>query len=328
MLHGGKLLPKCCEAWARHFVEFARHLKEAGLPLFAFTVQNEPGATNGWENCLFDAQEERDFVRDHLGPAIEKSGMDLKIICWDHNRDDLFRRAHTIQKDPEAAKHVWGYGWHWYGDVRYDWWADPNDCSCFENVRRVRELCPDKHLWVTEVCQELGSHMGDWAVGERYADSIVRDFNNGCEAWVDWNLLLDQDGGPNHTGNHCSAPVIADPEKDLVFFQPCFFYIGHFSRHIQPGARRILSGASRASLEVTAFANPDGTIAVVVLNQTENGCLFCLTCGRRLVRYGVEPRSITTLVFLDEEADQAAAPEGQAAGGKDKEAAEDHEPSE
>mmetsp|Transcript_49972 Transcript_49972/g.154434 ORF Transcript_49972/g.154434 Transcript_49972/m.154434 type:complete len:608 (-) Transcript_49972:32-1855(-) len=300
MMNGGRLKEDCREAWAKYYVRFAEKLKEAGFPLWGFTVQNEPDAANGWENCVFSAEEERDFIRDHLGPALEKSGLDLKLLAWDHNRDDLFRRAVTIEKDAEAAKYVHGYGWHWYGDVRYDWWADPGDHSCFENVRRVHELCPDKHLWITEVCQELGSHIGDWSVAERYADTILRDFNNWCEAFVDWNLILDHTGGPNHVGNNCSAPVIVDVAKDRVLFQPSFSYIGHFSRFIQPGAQRILSSTSRAALEAIAFANPDGTTAVVVLNQTDNSAAFCLACEGFAVRCASEAHSILTLTFLSE----------------------------
>jgi len=307
MLDGGKLKPDCREAWAKHFVLFAEKLKEAGFPLWGFTVQNEPNAANGWENCLFSAEEERDFIRDHLGPALEKSSLGLKLLAWDHNRDDLFRRAYMIEKDPKAAEYVYGYGYHWYGDVRYDWWADSNDHSCFENVRAVHDLCPEKHLWITEVCQELGSHIGDWGVAERYAETLVRDFNNGTEAFLDWNLILDQDGGYNHRGNQCSAPVIVDAGKDRVLFQPSFFYIGHFSRYIKPGARRILSSSSRSSLEVLSVANPDGTIVVVVFNQTSNGTFFCLRCEGRIVRYYSEPRSITTMRFLGRETGSAEA---------------------
>jgi len=164
-------------------------------------------------------------------------------------------------------------------------------------VRCAHELCPEKHLLVTEVCQELGSHMGDWDVAERYAESIIRDLNNWCEAWVDWNLILDQDGGPNHNGNLCSAPVLVDAGRDLVIFQPSFYYIGHFSRYLRPGAQRILCSASRTSLQATAFINPDGTIVLVVLNTTDNSCVYCVACRGYLFRYNTEPYSITTFIM-------------------------------
>eukprot|EP00913_Durusdinium_trenchii_P026005 g24399.t1 len=204
MCQGGKLKQECRSAWAQFYVRFAELLKEKGHTLWGFSVQNEPDGQTPWENCLYR--------------------LDLKLIAWDHNRDDL------IYSDPEAAKYVWGMGWHWYGDPRYEWWADAAGQACFENVRKVHELRPEKHLLVTETCQECGAHLGDWSLAERYAESIIKDFNNWCEAWVDWNFLLTLEGGPNHVGNHCSAPVLADLEKDRVIFNPSYFAFGHFSR--------------------------------------------------------------------------------------------------
>lgn len=178
MCQGGKLKEACRPVWAKFYVRFAQLMKEKGLSLWGFSVQNEPDGQTPWENCLYSPQEERDFIRDHLGPELEKSGLDLKLIAWDHNRDDLFLRAHTIYSDPDAAKYVWGMGWHWYGDARYEWWADGGGQSCFDNVRKTHELRPEKHLMVTETCQECGAHLGDWSLAERYAESIIRDFNN------------------------------------------------------------------------------------------------------------------------------------------------------
>mmetsp|Transcript_70546 Transcript_70546/g.228489 ORF Transcript_70546/g.228489 Transcript_70546/m.228489 type:complete len:841 (-) Transcript_70546:76-2598(-) len=297
MLVGGKLKAECRSLWAEFYVRFARALEAAGLPLWAFTVQNEPDAQNSWENCLFSPEEERDFIRDHLGPALESSGMDLKLIGWDHNRDDLFLRARTIYNDPAAAKHVWGMGYHWYGDPRAEWWADAGSQVCFNNVAAVHDLRPEKHIIVTETCQELGPHIGDWAVAERYAESIITDFNNWCEGWIDWNLLLDETGGPNHVGNCCSAPIIADTVNDRVLLQPSYYYIGHFSRYIQPGAQRVLCTANRDCLEATAFVNPDETLVVVVMNRTEDGQDFALQHAGFVGRVQAPPHSITTFTL-------------------------------
>eukprot|EP00438_Fugacium_kawagutii_P000348 Skav204709 [mRNA] locus=scaffold3332:148085:165810:- [translate_table: standard] len=170
----------CRPVWAKFYVRFAELMKKKGVSLWGFTVQNEPDGQTPWENCLYSPQEERDFIRDHLGPELEKSGLDLKLIAWDHNRDDLFLRAHTIYSDPEASKYVWGMGWHWYGDPRYEWWPDPAGQSCFDNVRKTHELRPE---------------------------------NLGVAA-KDWNFLLNKDGGPNHVGNVCSAPILADRPGD------------------------------------------------------------------------------------------------------------------
>merc|ERR1712217_197275 len=147
---------------------------------------------------------------------------------------------------------------------------------------------------------EGGPHIGDWKLGERYAENMIKDFNNWTEAWIDWNLILDLKGGPNHVNNMCSAPVLVDSTRDLIVYQSSYYYIGHFSRYIKPGAVRILSATSRDALEATAFANTDGTIAVVVLNQRDEKIDFVLDCnGKTTSQTQAPPRPITTFVLLD-----------------------------
>lgn len=314
----GRLRPECRSAWALHYVRFIQEMAHVGVPIWAISVQNEPEAAQTWESCQYSAVEERDFVRDHLGPALETAGLgDVKVIVWDHNRDGMLERAAVAYSDPEAARYIWGLGYHWYGDARFEVWPDrcevPFDdpqCgrrvaevraqNCVDNVARVAELRPDKHVIFTEGCQELGdrplaSVLGDWKLGERYAMNIIADMNSGCEGWIDWNLCLDAQGGPNHAGNFCAAPVICDTRRDEVLYQSSYWYLGHFSRYIRPGARRVVCGPSRDALEVTAFANPDSSLVVVVLNQSEESLDFWLKiAGEGAVEVEAPPRSITT----------------------------------
>jgi len=151
---------------------------------------------------------------------------------------------------------------------------------------------------MTEACQEGGPHRGEWRVGERYADNIIRDLSHWTEAWLDWNLLLDESGGPNHVRNFCSAPLIADVKQDKVHVQPSYYYIGHFSRYILPGAQRILCGSSRDALQTVAFANPDGTMAVVVLNMSAESIDFWLEHAGKSAQVTSPEHSILTLVLL------------------------------
>merc|ERR1712187_694407 len=106
--------------------------------------------------------------------------------------------------------------------------------------------------------------------------NIIKDLNSGCEGFIDWNLCLDEKGGPNHTDNLCVAPMICDTTWGVLKPQPSLYYIGHFSKWIRPGAKRVLCAASRDALEVTAFANIDDSIAVVVMNQSSNSFNFWL----------------------------------------------------
>jgi len=289
MNHGGKVRPEYRAAWARYYTRFIQAYAAEDIPIWGLTVQNEPEATQTWDSCIYTAEEERDFVRDYLGPELAASGLGhLRLMVHDHNRDHLFQRASVIYDDPQAAKYVWGAGFHWYvGDN-------------FDNVQRLHDAYPDKHLFFTEGCQEGGPHKGEWGLGERYGRSMINDLNRWTEGWVDWNLLLNEQGGPNHVGNYCSAPILADTRRgDLegVSLQSSYAYIGHFSRFIRPGAVRVLCAPTHDDLECTAFHNPDGRIAVVVMNRSDQALPFQLLATGRCADCDAPAHSISTFLF-------------------------------
>jgi len=249
------------------------------------SVQNEPAATQRWDSCLYTAEEERDFVRDHLGPALAAAGLArVRIIVWDHNRDLLVERASVVYADPAAARFVWGAGFHWYGEDHFD------------HVQLLHDAWPDKQLLFTEGCQEGGPHHGDWAVGERYARSIIKDLNRWTCGWIDWNLLLDETGGPNHAGNLCSAPVMADRASGALLHQGAYFYLGHFARFVHAGSRRVLCAASLEALEATAWAQADGSAAVVAMNRTTAPLAFTLCLDGQHHAAALPPRAIATFI--------------------------------
>ena len=282
---GGRLRPECRAAWAMCFVRFIQAYQAEGVPVWGVSVQNEPMATQRWDSCLYSAAGERDFVRDHLGPALERAGLGgVRIIIWDHNRDELVERASVIYADNAAARYVWGAGFHWYGEDHFD------------HVQLTHDAWPDKQLLFTEGCQEGGPHQGSWDLGERYARSMINDLDRWTVGWIDWNLLLNHHGGPNHVGNLCSAPILADTDHDQLLHQSSYFYIGHFSRFVKPGARRVLCAANRQVLESTAFINPDGSVATVVMNRSENAMPFVLQVSALSLRIDLPARAITTVL--------------------------------
>jgi glucosylceramidase len=291
MNHGGKLKPEYRDAWAHYYAKFVMAYEEEGIPIWGLSVQNEPEATQTWDSCIYTGEEERDFVRDYLGPTLRSEGLGhLRLIIWDHNRDRMFERAKVVLDDPLAAQYVWGTGFHWYvGDN-------------FDNVQRVHDAFPDKALLFTEGCLELGPHLGDWTAGERYARSMINDLNRWTVGWVDWNLVLDERGGPNHVGNYCSAPIIADTNDrslDGVHFLSSYYYIGHIARFIRPGAVRIICAPTLDALEATAFRNMDGRIVVVVMNRTEEEIRFLLKYNGGAAQTKAPARSITTYRFQE-----------------------------
>ncbi len=284
MNNGGKLKPEDRDAWARYFVRYIQEYAKVQIPIWGVTVQNEPAAKQIWDSCIYSGEEERDFVRDHLGPTFAKAGLDTHIIIWDHNRDIMYERAKAVLDDPEAAKYVWGVGFHWYV------------ADLFDNVQRVHDAWPDKHLLLTEGCQEGGPHLGEWALGERYGHAMIEDLNHWSVGWVDWNMVLNQQAGPNHVGNYASSPIIANTDTGEITYQSSFYYIGQFSRFIRPGAVRILAAPTSDSLETTAFVNTDGSTVVVVMNRTEVPVRFELRLGTQGVQMDAPQRSIQTVV--------------------------------
>ncbi|WP_375436870.1 glycoside hydrolase family 30 beta sandwich domain-containing protein [uncultured Hymenobacter sp.] len=292
MLQGGKLLPEFRQTWADYYVKFIKEYERQGIPIWGLSVQNEPMARQKWESCVFTATEERDFIKQFLGPTLKNGGLGAKkLIAWDHNRDQVYQRASTILDDPQAAQYVWGIGYHWY-----ETWTGSS--MLFDNLRRVHETYPDKHLIFTEGCVENFQFAGisNWALGERYGMSMIGDFNAGTVAWTDWNVLLDQTGGPNHVGNFCYAPLIGDTRSGKLLYTNSYYYIGHFSKFIRPGAKRIISSSNRDVLQTTAFRNPDGQLAVVVLNSSEKEQPFQLWIKGQAAATVSPPHSILTLL--------------------------------
>ena len=293
MLHGGHLLPQYRQLWADYFVKFIKEYEKQGIPVWGLTPQNEPMAKQTWESCMYTTDEERDFVKYFLGPTLQKAGMaDKKLIVWDHNRDLIYERVSGILNDPDAAKYVWGIGFHWY-----ETWA--NNGMLFDNVRLVHESFPNKQLVFTEGCGEKFSKdsISEWHLGEKYGYSMINDFNNGTVAWTDWNILLDENGGPNHVGNFCFAPVHADTQSGKLFYTNSYYYIGHFSKFVRPGAKRIVSSSNRDSLLTTAFLNTDGKIAVIVMNQTDKKIDYLLILEGKQTPVSSLPHSISTVVI-------------------------------
>src|SRR5258708_2420917 len=293
VIEGGKLLPAFDQSWANFYVKFIKAYEAKGIPVWGLTVQNEPMAKQKWESCIYTAEEERDFIKNFLGPTLQKSGLgDKKLIAWDHNRDLLYQRASTILEDAGAAKYVWGIGFHW----NETWTGGP---MLFENLKMVHEAFPATNLIFTEGCKEKFSsdNLGAASLGERYGYSMINDFNNGCTAWTDWNIVLDENGGPNHVGNLCFAPVHADTRTGKLIYTNAYYYIGHFSKFVHPGARRIAASSNRAQLQTTAFVNKDGSIVVVVMNTTDAALPYHLYIKNKAAVAESLPHSISTLII-------------------------------
>lgn len=283
---GGALRPEYRDAWARFYVKFVEAMqRDEKIPIWALTVQNEPEAVQVWESCIFTPEDERDFVRDHLGPTLAKAKLEgVKLLGFDHNRDILEKRADALFGDAASAKYLWGSALHWY--VSED----------FAASSRVHAKFPDKVILFTEGCWEGGVKLGRWDRGERYARNMIGDFRNWVCGWIDWNIVLDLTGGPNHVGNLCDAPVLVDTATGEVHYQSSFYYIAHFSRYVLPGAHRLASTGGATGLEHVAFVNPDGSLAVIVLNNTDAAASVALAVEGSTVNGTIPAHAIQTWI--------------------------------
>ncbi|WP_117884060.1 glycoside hydrolase family 30 protein [Aureibaculum luteum] len=293
MLKGGTLLPQYYQSWATYYTKFIKAYEKEGMPIWGITIQNEPMATQTWESCIYSAEAERDFLKNYLGPTMETEGLgDKNIVIWDHNRDLITHRANVILSDPEASKYVWGTGFHWY-----ETWTggDP----MFDNLKAVNEAFPDKKLLFTEGCNEKfdAEKYQYWPNAERYGNSMINDFNSGTVGWTDWNILLDQNGGPNHVGNFCFAPIHADTTSGELIYTPSYYYIGHFSKFIRPEAKRVSTAVSRSTLISTSFLNDDGNMVTVVMNKSDKTISYNLFVGQEKTEVEIPPHAMQTLLY-------------------------------
>lgn len=317
---GGKLRPEYYDSWALFFSKYYEAYKAEGIDIWAFTVENEPlGNNSNWESMHYSAEEMNDFVIHHLGPQLEADGHGVKLLGYDQNRDkELMEWAEVMYTNEKSAKYFDGIAIHWYAST-YDWFP--------ESLQFAHNAAPDKYLIQTEACvdsevpkwkddawywsKEATDWGWDWASDEdkhlhpkyvpvyRYARDIIGCLNNWVDGWVDWNMVLDTQGGPNWFKNWCVAPVIVDSDKDEVYFTPIYYTLSHFSKHIRPGAHRIGFDNPKDELMVTALQNPDGSTVVVLLNQGENKQNITLSLNNASKDISISAKSIQTVIISE-----------------------------
>jgi glucosylceramidase len=169
----------------------------------------------------------------------------------------------------------------------------------FDNLGKVAESYPSKNLLFTEGCVENfdAKKYQYWPNAERYGRSMINDFNKGTVGWTDWNILLDETGGPNHVGNFCFAPIHADTKKGELIYTPSYYYIGHFSKFIHPNAKRVSTASSISYLLSTSFMNENKKIATIVMNQSDQKITYKLFIGKNAVEETILPQAIQTLIY-------------------------------
>lgn len=316
--YGGKLLKDYYPTWALFFSKYVEAYKKEGIDIWAFTVENEPlGNDAHWESMHYTPQEMAEFVKEHLAPQLEQDGLDQKILVYDQNRgEELEEWARVLLTDTILKPLIYGTAVHWYTGTQ-KWFP--------ESLQYTHELAPDKAIIHTEGCidaevphwnddawywkKEATDWGWDWAKPEnkhnhpkyvpayRYARDIIGCMNNWVEGWVDWNMVLDEKGGPNLAQNWCVAPVLVDTTKDEIYFTPMYYILSHFSKYIRPGAKRIGFSNPNESLMITAARNEDGSIAVVVLNMTDENQDFYLSLDGKSIPCSISKQALQTILI-------------------------------
>lgn len=286
MNHGGKLKKEYYQMWADIVAKYISTYHEAGIEIQRLTVQNEPAAVQKWDSCIFSGEEEAEFACRYLRPALDNAQhKNVKINVWDHNKEKILERAKESFGVEGAQEAIDGIAFHWYTGEHFDALAE------------VRRQYPDKELIFTEGCVEYSRIAADNQMqhAQMYAHDIIGNFNAGMNGFIDWNVILDKQGGPNHVGNYCDAPVMCDVDADTINVKLSYYYIGHFSRFIHPGAKRILVSKYSPDIEATAFQNTDGEKVLVLLNRSEKDVEFVLsTDGKNSGKMKIGKHSIMT----------------------------------
>lgn len=282
--HGGHLKDDCYAAHADYLAHYVHAMEKAGIPIEAMTIQNEPEAVQTWESCLFNEEQEA-----RLAKLLHARVPEVALFAWDHNRDVLVRRITNTFKDPEAERAYSGIAYHWY------------DAGCSEEIRKVHALYPDKKILFSEGCVELlnlnrdhpEQAIGNFDAAIRYAENYLKDIKAGSQGFIDWNILLDLKGGPNHVGNYCEAPLMYGNLGLRI--NPSYYAIKHFSQFVKEGAC-FLDFPEVSQILGAGFANPDGSFVLVFLNKDIEKPISFSIESQTYSCY-IKGNSITSIVF-------------------------------
>lgn len=316
----GYLQPKYHRLWAEYLSKYITAYAEQNIPIWAITPQNEPLHAHDarWDSNGFTAEQGRDFLRDYLGPQLVKDGHlnlenlneGLKVLIYDHNKSALNAYVTTTYLDKEATKYAWGTALHWYASSSLEannWYA--------EEIDQHLQRWPDKKLIHTESSididaqdpigqywRESTDYAGRFVPFDTYAYDILTDVNHGVQGYVEWCMILSHEGKPNPYDNFNSAPVLINPTTHEVTYTPLYYLLSHFSKFIRPGAKRVATeGNLGEGVVYTAAENPEGSIAVVIFNRTQEEKTFWLNIEGETHYHRLAPRALQTLFVSKKE---------------------------
>jgi len=338
--HGtGGVLKKGYEKYyANYLIMYLAHYKNQGVNIWSITPVNEPNGNNGqWESMHFSAESQNDFIKHHLGPALHHSNhADVKLLMYDHNRVGLEHWAQLLYNDDETSRYLYGAAVHWYEStfkVHEDVFERVhNTFPQYEIIHTegtIDDLGKDAPPGVADPVRfkESGwfdndafwwnDNATDWAYSatwegvnaadhpvytpvHRYARNIIVSLNHWVSGWIDWNIVLDKDGGPNHVGNFCGAPIMIDTATGHVYYTPVFYVLSQFSRTIRPGDKAVeltrnMEKLDDDAIHASASLNDNMLLSVQVLNTTKKPVDYQLQIGSQFAAVTIEANALQTV---------------------------------
>lgn len=285
--YGGSLKPEYRKSWASYVCRYIEEFNKRGYKVKRISLQNEPKAVQTWDSCVYTSEQEKEFLRDFMYPTLKEHGLDdVEIFIWDHNKERIYERIRDIV-DAETDKMVTGIAFHWYSGDH------------FEALDLVRKQFPNKKMIISESCIEYSKFSTDDAVKSamQLSHEIIGDLNHGMTAFYDWNVLLNENGGPNHVGNFCHAPFLYDTVQKKLLPQLILQHFGHFSYHLVSGSVRIGYSKYTEHIDVTAYKRPDNSLAVILLNKLDKPSPVNIRINGHLAEIMLCPKSITTVII-------------------------------
>lgn len=334
---GGVLKPEYVSTYAEYLVKYLDAYSAEGVRIWGLTPVNEPEGNNGqWESMHFTPETQNEFVQQHLGPALRASGHEnVRLLIYDHNRDRLEAWTNVILEDAETRPFVYGTAVHWYASTfkvfedalarvheKFPDFALIHTEGCIDALGTPAPdgvLDPDgfqESGWFDNDAFWWNPNATDWAYTatwaprsedhpkytpvHRYARNILVSLNHWVEGWIDWNVVLDSKGGPNHVGNFCGAPIMVDVDSGYVYYTPVFYVLAQLSRAIRPGDSivdvcRSLGDLDEDALHATATRSDDGTLTVLLLNTTKAPIDLSLQVGAQFAPLTLPANALETV---------------------------------
>jgi len=335
---GGVLKPEYEYLFADYIIRYLDAYKKAGVEIWGLTPVNEPLGNSGqWESMHFSAESQNEFIKNHLGPKLHTNGYaDIDLLMLDHSREHLPHWADVIYSDPETARYVSGAAVHWY-ESTFKVYEEIFDAvqkqypefSIIHTEGTIDDLGKDAPAGVLdpEGFKESGwfanddfwwnENATDWGYSvtwqgvdaedhpkytpvHRYARNIIVSLNHWVSGWIDWNVVLDQQGGPNHVGNFCGAPIMIDINSGQIYYTPIYYVLAQFSRTIRPGDKAVqtdktLVGLDRDALHASTSINENGELAIQVLNTTKQPVDYQLQIGAQYAEVRIAANALQTI---------------------------------